>query len=131
MLDTTVASLLFSGLPLADLYRPEIAGRVLALSFQVEGEGELLSGADEKQWGSRRRAALAKFITDQVVVYPDAEVVRAWARLRARMRQAGRVPETADLWIAAVAVAKDAVLLSHDAVFRQVPGLRLVCHAPE
>ena len=129
MLDTTVASLLFSGLPLADLYRPEIAGRVLALSFQVEGE--LLSGADEKQWGSRRRAALAKFITDQVVVYPDAEVVRAWARLRARMRQAGRVPETADLWIAAVAVAKDAVLLSHDAVFRQVPGLRLVCHAPE
>lgn len=60
---------------------------------------------------------------------PDDELMQVCADLRARSEQVGcplgqKIHE-ADRWIAATAMMLELELVSNDAVFRSVPGLRL------
>jgi predicted nucleic acid-binding protein len=58
------------------------------------------------------------------------ETAEAWAHMKAATTRAGVTIETADIRIAATAVASGLTLVAHDGIFRAIPGLRLVCHAP-
>jgi tRNA(fMet)-specific endonuclease VapC len=128
LLDTNVASYLIGEKPEAALYDHALHGRPAAVSFQTAAE--LLSGADMRGWGARRRKGLREFLRTATILYPDRAMLQTWAHLRAALWKQGLVVGTADLWVAATALAHDLTLVAHDAVFRQIAGLKLVCHAP-
>lgn len=129
ILDTNVASFILSGRAEAALYEHDLRGRRRLIAFQTEAE--LLAGADIRGWSGRRRASLTRFLKSVTTVYPTLATSRAYAHLRAALEHVGEPLETADLWIAATALAAGITLIAHDAAFRRVTGLRLVCHAPE
>ncbi|MCW8138365.1 MAG: PIN domain-containing protein [Planctomycetota bacterium] len=127
LLDTNVASFLFSVRPEAALYHRDLRGRRMSVCFQ--SAAELMAGADIRGWGRTRRRALSAFLATLKIVHTDADLVQTWAHLRAALSKQGRVVATADMWIAAAALRHDLLLVAHDAVFRQIAGLKLVCHA--
>lgn len=128
LLDTNVASFLFSVRPQAALYHRDLHGRRMAVSFQTAAE--LLFGADVKDWGRTKRRALSAFLATLKVLHSDADLVQTCAHLRAALSKQGLVVASEDTWIAATALRHDLTLVAHDAVFRQIAGLKLVCHAP-
>ncbi len=128
LLDTNVASYLYGKKPEAALYDQAVRGRRAAVCFQTAAE--MLSGADMRGWGAQRRSGLREFLDTKTIVYPDRPMLQTWAHLRAALRKKGIVVDNADMWVAATALALDVTLVAHDAVFRQIAGLKLVCHAP-
>ena len=56
----------------------------------------------------------------------DDAVGAAWARLIATLREAGRRMPINDSWIAATALAHDFAVLTQDADYDVVPGLRVI-----
>ena len=128
LLDTNVASYMYGKKSEAALYEGAVRGRRVAVSFQTAAE--MLSGADMRGWGAQRRSGLREFLDGKMIVYPDRPMLEIWAHLRAALRRKGVVVDTADMWVAATALALDVTLVAHDAVFRQIAGLKLVCHAP-
>lgn len=128
LLDTNVASYVVGKKPEAALYDHVLRDRAAAVSFQTAAE--MLSGADMRGWGARRRSGLHDFLRTAAIVYPDRTTLQTWAHLRAALSRRGLTIDTADLWVAATALAHDLTLVAHDAVFRQITGLKLVCHAP-
>jgi predicted nucleic acid-binding protein len=123
---TNVASFLYGDKPEAGLYRAACRHHLIFLSFQTVLE--MLTGAEIKGWGEKRRAKLEEFLNLYEHVYPDEHTVRTCARLTASLRRKGKTLSIADTWIAATALASDLVLIAHDGAFRHVPDLRLICH---
>jgi predicted nucleic acid-binding protein len=80
--------------------------------------------------GGGTGSALAEFLETLTIVHSDADLLQVWAHLRAALSKKGLVVATADMWIAATALRHGLTLVAHDAVFRQIAGLKLVCHAP-
>jgi predicted nucleic acid-binding protein len=101
--------------------------REIAVSVVTLAELELgVLAADEP----RVRAARLQTLRDveQISTLPvDRVVASAFATLVAEMRAAGRGRlGVQDAWIAATAIAHDADLLTQDADFDTVPGLRVI-----
>jgi predicted nucleic acid-binding protein len=90
---------------------------------------ELRYGALVAGWGAQRRQRLEQSIAAMTVVPVSDALLTTVAELRHTCRQVGHAlhePVHAnDLWIAASAVHLAAPLLTADAVFDDVPGLRL------
>jgi predicted nucleic acid-binding protein len=128
VVDTNVASFLWGGKAEAALYRDDLVDRRLLLSFQTVAEMRL--GAELKSWGKKKRAELEAFLLRHGTIFPDPETLVVWSRMQTEMRKNGKTISYPDSWIAAVAIASDLPLIAHDAVFRFVPKLKLICHAP-
>lgn len=90
---------------------------------------ELRYGALVASWGAQRRQRLGQTIAATTVVPVSDALLTTTAQLRHACRQVGHAlhePVHAnDLWIAASAVHIGAPLLTADAVFHDVPGLKL------
>ena len=118
---------LVPGSPLTVLYEPVIAARPAFISFQAVAE--LRYGALRRSWGESRMLKLRSKINRAEVVWAGPELVETYAKLRAECEAAGHAlaqrPHDADRWIAATAVRLGVPLVSHDSVFRNVPGLIL------
>ena len=56
----------------------------------------------------------------------DRSVAGAWAALRLALREAGRRMPLNDSWIAATAIAHDVPVVTQDADYDDVPGLRVL-----
>jgi predicted nucleic acid-binding protein len=56
----------------------------------------------------------------------DAATAREWARLVAHCRRTRRRVPLNDLWIAATAIARDLPVLTQDADYDRIPGLRVL-----
>src|SRR5687767_15784694 len=99
LLDTSVASFFHpgrEGLAYRRLYEGDLAGHVLAVSFQTVAE--LLLWAEQNNWGAARRRTLENHLARMVVIPYDLELARTWARVMASSRAAGRRLESADAW---------------------------------
>ncbi|TMC00510.1 MAG: type II toxin-antitoxin system VapC family toxin [Chloroflexi bacterium] len=127
LIDTSTASFVINGnASVAEALRRAVDhGQVYC---SVVTEGELLTGAYRA--GRARRDELADeisfFFRQLTDVLPVTRIIAsAWARLRAVTLAAGQAPPANDLWIAATAVARDMVLVAHDAHFSRIPGLAL------
>lgn len=98
----------------------------VAVSVVTVGElhlGVLL--ADDVDRRALRLATLR--LAEQLEPLPiDDTVAQAWAGLVARLRAAGRRMPVNDSWIAATALAHGIPVVTQDADYDDVPGLRVV-----
>ncbi len=87
--------------------------------------GELYFGALKSE-RVRENIARIEQLRQMVAIIPcDASTARHYAVIRDQLRQIGRPMPSNDYWIAAVAVQFDFVLLTRDAHFQHVDGLKL------
>lgn len=97
-----------------------------ALYTSVVAEGEMLYGA--YRTGEPRRSRLLRGIRDLLNTMVDVlpitpEVARRYGRIKARLAAQGTPIPANDMWMAAVAIEADLILVSDDAHFERVPGL--------
>jgi predicted nucleic acid-binding protein len=129
LLDTDVFSFLIKeGDTRAELYRPHVKGKTIALSFVTVGE--LFAWSVKKNWNAKRRAELDRRIRAAVVVPYDLDLCRQFGRLKAELMIAGRTVPANDLWIAACALRHGLPLITHNRKdFEGIPNLRIVTEA--
>jgi len=106
---------------------PREEDREIAVSIVTIAELEMgvLSAATPRIRAARLRTLRD---ADQLTALPvDRAVASAFATLAVEMRAAGHGRlGVQDAWIAATAIARDADLLTQDADFDAVPGLRVI-----
>ena len=68
--------------------------------------------------------ALDEFFLRVEILAWDSSAAKCYAELRTALERGGSPMENADLMIAAQAMALDAVLITHEAVFGRVKGLK-------
>ncbi len=130
VVDTMVISWLLDDRPnpLAERYRELIGSQPVLLAFQTVME--LRFGALRAGWGELRRQRLERRIAEIAVVQPDDEMITACAELRLRCQHAGHALgnklHDGDRWIAATAIRLGVPLVSHDRLFTEAPGLRVL-----
>lgn len=90
--------------------------------------GEFLAGVQGRP-DRRSRDALGWFeglLEDALLVTPTAGTCRVYADLDQRLRAAGRPIPQNDVWVAATAVELGLPLLTRDAHFAGIPGVRVL-----
>lgn len=128
IIDTDVFSFMFRDRPEADLYKPHLKGITPAISFVTVAE--LYQGAFMDNWSPRSISRLEERLRSFLLLRCDNLVAVQWARIQTAAR--GRNYPANDAWIAACALVYDCPLLSHNRRdFHDIPGLELICHAPE
>lgn len=126
LLDTDVFSYLIKGSDSrAELYRPHVKGKTIALSFV--SVGELFAWSVKKNWSARRIADLEQRIKAAIVVPYDLDLCRRFGHLKAELMIAGRSVPANDLWIAACALRHSVPLITHNGRhFNGIPGLTVI-----
>ena len=91
--------------------------------------GELLAGFAAGTREAKSRSELARFLESPRVDVLDvtADTADSYALVYVGLRRKGQPIPTNDLWIAASALEHGAALLSFDAHFAHVDGLRVGC----
>jgi len=119
LLDTNVVIALFEG----DL---AVVGHLKAdpeVFVPVVVIGELLFGAAKSGRALQNANRVERFATANSLVACDLPVAREYGRLKHELRIAGRpIPEN-DLWVAAIAVQRQLILVTRDRHFGGIPGL--------
>jgi tRNA(fMet)-specific endonuclease VapC len=89
--------------------------------------GELLGGFAAGKREARNRAELARFLDSPrvEVLTITATTADSYALVYAGLRRKGKPIPTNDLWIAASALEHGAAVLTRDAHFAQIDGLRV------
>lgn len=114
--------------PLGERYREIIEPARVFLSFQTVME--LRFGALRAGWGELRRRRLERDLAELTVVQPDDRMISQCAQLRMECQRIGHAMadkvHDGDRWIGASAVRLGCPVVSHDGVFKDVPGLTLI-----
>ena len=121
-LDTNALSALVEG----DVALDRIITGENRLAIPVIVLGEYLFGVRH----SRNRARYQQWLRERLglflVLNVDSETTRAYADIRSELRSGGKPIPMNDLWIAAIARQYDIPLITRDAHFGVVQGLRLL-----
>jgi tRNA(fMet)-specific endonuclease VapC len=127
MLDTKILIYLMKRRPkgVADRVNGMPEGTVLCMSFVTYAE--LLKGAERSTRKQDVLQRLALLIRQVHVAFPaDADICRHYAEQSSRLKAAGTPIGGNDLWIAAHALAIEAVLVTNNlAEFERISGLTL------
>ncbi|WP_245502022.1 PIN domain-containing protein, partial [Mesorhizobium sp. M2A.F.Ca.ET.039.01.1.1] len=109
--------------------RPEVrkrleAQQISAIRLSAIVMGELEFGAEKSAYGDRNRARLATLTQRLPLVGIDQDTIRHYAKIRAFLERHGTLIGANDTWIAAQALAINAVLVTdNEREFSRVPGL--------
>ena len=124
LLDTDVFSYLIKeGDTRAELYRPHVKGKTIALSFITVGE--LYVWTIKRQWAAKRIADLEERLKAVVIVPYDLDLCREYARVKCSLPPQRNVAGN-DLWIATCAIRHEIPLITHNRKhFDGVPRLVL------
>ena len=124
LLDTNIASYVIKG------NIPRVRDRLVKVPMSEVGisvitEAELRFGVAKKPEAARLSVAVEEFLLRVEILPWDSEAAKSYARLRANMERIGEPMGNLDMMIAAHALAAQAVLVTHDRVFRRVMELRI------
>jgi toxin FitB len=127
VLDTDVASAVLKD-SLPEQLSHSLTGRRLAITFVTVGE--LTQWTYLRRWGPRRRAGLARFF-EQVVVLPyGARVATVWGEIQAHAQLRGRPRPVNDSWVAACCLVRELPLATLNikdyADYAEHEGLELI-----
>lgn len=99
------------------------------LYMPVVAQAELLAGVELTADGKRKEELRRLYehaigeCADILVV--DSAVAERFAGVLAHLRRKGRPIETNDIWVAAIALAHDLIVVSNDEHFQYVEGLQV------
>ena len=125
LIDTDVVSFLYKDDDRGASYLPYLSNQLPIISFMTLAELERWTLA--RNWGSRKRQHLMKYLRRYVVHSTSPLLCRKWAEVVDGARRRGRPIATSDAWVAATAVLLDVPLLTHNSAdFESVPGLNLI-----
>lgn len=124
LLDTNVASYIIKG------NFPRVRARLLTVpmaqvAVSTVTEAELRFGVARKPGAKGLATAVEEFLLRVDILPWDSNAAKKYAAIRAAIEHVGRPMGNLDMMIAAHAVAAEAVLVTHDAVFRRVKDLKL------
>jgi tRNA(fMet)-specific endonuclease VapC len=124
LLDTNTVSYIMKG------NRPRVRERLLGVAMAEVGisvitEAELLFGLARRPDATTLRTVVEEFLLRVEVLPWDSEAAQQYSKIRATLEGAGEPMGNLDLMIAAQALALGLVLVSSDAVFRRVKGLKI------
>jgi tRNA(fMet)-specific endonuclease VapC len=124
LLDTNMASYVIKGnMPLV---RERLSRVPMAeVGISAVTEAELRFSAARGPQARQLAVAVEEFLLRLDVLPWDSEAAKRYAELRADLEGKGKPMGNLDMMIAAQALAAEAVLVSHDRVFRRVKGLRI------
>ena len=121
MLDTNTVSHLLKKHPA--VARRVVATPITSLCISVITQGELLFGLAKRPDATALHGAVREFLRRVDVLPWDAATAEVYGPARAATQRAGRVLAPMDLLIGSHALNIDAVLVSNDRAFAQLPGL--------
>ena len=125
IVDTDVASFLLKGDTRAQLYRPHLQDKTLALSFMTGAE--LYQWAYVRNWGDRKLTRLEQQLHRYVIVPFDNELCKQWASIAVQRQRLGRPISVQDAWIAATALRHNCPLVTHNSDdFYDIAGLDVI-----
>ena len=124
LLDTNTVSYIIKG------NRPRVRDRLLRVPMAEVGisvitEAELLFGLARRPEATSLKTVVEEFLIRVEVLPWDSESAQQYSRIRATLEGAGEPMGNLDLMIATQALASGLVLVSSDAVFRRVKGLKI------
>lgn len=124
LLDTNTVSYIIKG------NFPRVRERLLKVPMADVGisvitEAELLFGLARRPEASKLKIAVEEFLLRVEVLPWDSKAARHYAAVRANLEDEGEPVGNLDLMIASQALAAEAVLVTHDRVFRRINGLRI------
>jgi len=121
LLDTNIVIALFAQDP-AVVEHLDKAEEVFIPSIVL---GELYFGARKSGRVKENLARIDEFAVSNVVLGCDTETARYYGEIKNSLREKGRpIPEN-DVWIAAIALQYDLILISRDAHFGEVDNLKV------
>ncbi len=125
VVDTNIVSLIFKGDTRAALYQSHLLGEDKLISFMPLAELRLW--ASRKNWGERRKQELENYLSEYAVFYADNDLCTAWVQVRESSRLNGKPIDTADAWVAAVALLLNVPLVTHNRThFEGVNNLTII-----
>jgi tRNA(fMet)-specific endonuclease VapC len=125
IVDTDVVSFLLKGDTRAQLYRPHLQDKTLALSFMTVAE--LYQWAYVRNWGERKLTRLEERLHRYVIVPFDNELCKQWASICVQRQRLGRPISVQDAWIAATALRHNCPLVTHNGDdFAGIAGLEVI-----
>lgn len=125
VVDTDVVSFVLKGDTRAQLYRPYLQDKTLALSFMTVAE--LYQWAYVRNWGERKLTRLEEQLHRYVIVPFDNELCKQWARICVERRRLGRPISVQDAWVAATALRHSCRLVTHNGDdFSDIAGLEVI-----
>lgn len=123
--DTDVVSFTFKKDSRSILYEPHLQGNFFIISFMTLAELKLWTL--KNNWGEKRKTNFAEFLKDYLVIYPDEELCNIWAEIKADAHKYGNPIDTADVWVAAVALLFDIPLVTNNRRhFENVKNLKII-----
>ena len=87
-------------------------------------------GGTQHPYNQRLLSALLSKST-VAILFPGRETAEQYARLLIQLKRAGTPVPTHDLWIAALAIERDLVLITRDRHFEKIPQLLQSQNVPE
>jgi predicted nucleic acid-binding protein len=110
---------------LAEAYVPFIQGKLPAIAFITVGE--LYFGAENNNWGEKKRKVLETTLRNFVVIPYDHEIARCYGRLMSERKRKGQPISPNDAWIAACATRHSVPLVTHNAKdFMGITALEII-----
>lgn len=125
VVDTDIVSFIFKKDTRSELYTPHLIQTPKFISFMSLAELRLWER--QSNWGETKRGKFEELLSDFGVIQSDEELCRVWAKIKNDARKKGRPIETADAWVAAVALMFDIPLVTHNRKhFENVEGLKII-----
>jgi tRNA(fMet)-specific endonuclease VapC len=124
LLDTNTVSYIIKG------NRPRVRERLLGVAMAEVGisvitEAELLFGLARRPDATKLKIVVEEFLLRVEVLPWGSGAAQQYSRIRATLEGGGEPMGNLDLMIAAQALASGLVLVSSDAVFQRVKGLKI------
>lgn len=125
IVDTDVVSFILKRDTRATLYRPHLENLPKIISFMTLAE--LRCWELQNNWGTRRIKEAREFLDEFTIVHTDETLCEIWAEILRDAHKYGNPIETADAWVAAVALLFDVPLVTHNRRhFQNVKNLKII-----
>ncbi len=87
--------------------------------------GELFYGANKSGRPEENTKRINEFASDNMVLNCDTDTAKWYGKIKNRLREKGRTIPENDIWVAAIALQHDLILVSRDKHFEKVEELKL------
>ncbi len=122
LLDTNIIIGIFAGQSLIADYLQQ-ADEIFIPSIAL---GELHYGARKSRQVQRNLERIEEFAAETTVINCDVATARQYGDVKNRLRAKGRPLPENDIWIAALAMQYGLILVTRDAHFQHVEGLKTI-----